>query len=151
MGDEAAPAFEPFAFPIEAGKIREFAFAIRDDNPLYFDAAEAKRLGFADVPAPPTYPMLAGIFQPEGRMQLPRGIDVRRVLHGEQEFIYYRPIVAGDVLTGVTRLAGTERKEGRRGGTMKLYTLETEYRDPAGEVVLLSRMLLIETGRALPR
>jgi acyl dehydratase len=142
---------EPFTFLVEAGKIHEFAMAVFDGTPDYHDAAAARARGLPGVMAPPTFAMAAGFFQPGGHVQVPNGIDVGLTLHGEQEFIYHRPLRAGDVLTGTSRLAGVEEKEGRRGGAMKLYTIETEYRDGEGAPVLTSRTVLIQTARAVPR
>ena len=51
--DLVGKEFPLFAMPIERGKIREFANAIGDDNPIYLDPAYAGKSGFGDIPAPP--------------------------------------------------------------------------------------------------
>src|SRR3954469_491977 len=80
-------------------KIREFADAINDPNPVYRDRAAARALGHPDVIAPPTFPIILTL--PAGG-QIIRdpdfGIDYSRVVHGEQRFVHHRPVTAGDVL-----------------------------------------------------
>ena len=80
-------------------KIREFADAIGDHNPVYRDPAAARAYGHADVIAPPTFPVMVSqrasagvIFDPE------LGLDYSRVVHGEERFVYTRPVRVGDRL-----------------------------------------------------
>ena len=88
----------PPADPYEVSrtKIREFAVAIGDRNPLYFDRVAAVQAGYRDVLAPPTFAIVisqpaakAATFDPE------LGIDYSRVVHGAQRFIYRRPVTGG--------------------------------------------------------
>jgi acyl dehydratase len=69
------------------------------------------------------------------------GLDIKRVVVGEVEWSYARPLVVGDELHGRRVVAGVREK-----GAMTFVTLETEYRDAAGEVALRQRETLIETG-----
>jgi peroxisomal enoyl-CoA hydratase 2 len=74
---------------------------------------------------------------------------LRRILHGEQEFEFYKPILVGDVLTGTARIANVFEKEGGRGGKMSFLVMEIEYKNQKGEKVAISRSTLIETGQAV--
>ena len=140
---------KPITMRIEAGKIREFAKAIKDPNPVYYDENVAKaELG--GVMPPPTFLMtLAHWDDGEGRPQVK--MDLRRVLHGEQEFEYLGPIYAGDVLTAVTRVTDVYEKTGSRGGTMTFVVMETEFTNQKGEKVAVSRSTTIETGQVVAR
>lgn len=129
---------------IERGKIREFARAIKDDNPIYFDAELAKRTAGGIMP-PPTFSMTIG-FWDDGRNRPLLTYDVRRLLHGEQEFEYLAPVYAGDELTATSRVADVYEKAGSRGGTMTFGILETTFTNQRAEKVLISRSTLIETG-----
>ena len=51
--------------------------------------------------------------------------DMRRILHGEQEFEFFKPILVGDTLTGVAHVADIYEKEGGRGGKMTFMAVET--------------------------
>ena len=46
----------PVTMHIERGKIREFARAIKDDNPIYFDEEHARKTA-GGIMAPPTFTM----------------------------------------------------------------------------------------------
>ena len=137
----------PFTMPIEWSKVREFARAIKDSNPVYFDPEAAKK-ECGGIPIPPTFLMSSAFWQhPDS--QPPVNFDLRRVLHGEQEFEFFKPILVGDVLTGVSRLADTYEKEGGRGGKMTFNVMETEYKNQKGEKVAIARSVIIETGQVV--
>jgi acyl dehydratase len=132
---------------VELGKIREFARAVKDDNPLFFDAERARR-ELGGVMPPPTFSLTIALWD-DGGGRPPLQLDLRRLLHGEQEFEYLKPIFAGDVLTATTRIADVFEKTGSRGGTMKFVVLESDFVNQKGERVLRSRSTLIETGQVV--
>ncbi len=137
---EASPAL---TWVVEAGKIAEFARAVMNDSMAHEGP---------DAVAPPTFPQSMALW----RARAPRpesgtgrgGLDMRRVLHGEQEFEYVRPLRAGDVLTATSHVKDRYEKEGKRGGTMTFIVSETIFRDQAGEVVAYSRGTTIQTSKA---
>lgn len=136
---------KPFTMPIEWGKVREFARAIKDADPVYFDP-EVARQQCGGIPIPPTFLQTSAFWQGPDSSP-PLSYDLRRILHGEQEFEFFGSIMVGDVLTGVSRLADIQEKEGSRGGKMTLMIVETEYRNQRGEKVAMARAVLIETGQ----
>jgi hypothetical protein len=127
-----------FDWLVEAGKVHEFAIACADPN-----AGDA---GYV----PLTFPEVATHFwEPaEGRVGL-ESLDRSRLLHGEQEIEYMRPLRIGDVLTGRTRLTDTYVKRGRRGGDMRFFVYETVFVDQRGLPVVRSVKTLLE--RAQPK
>jgi acyl dehydratase len=126
---------------IELGKIREFAKAVKDDNTAYR----------GDTPvAPPTFLMtIAHWIGDLGQTRSAVKLDYRRLLHGEQDFEYVKPIRAGDVLTFRSRTKEVFEKQGKRGGKMLFIIGETEYRNQRGEVVAYTRNTAIETEGAV--
>ncbi|WNI23070.1 MaoC family dehydratase N-terminal domain-containing protein [Streptomyces sp. ITFR-16] len=92
----------PPTAPYEVGreKIREFAEAVGDAHPAYVDPEAARALGHSEVIAPPTF-VFSITFKAAGQViedpQL--GLDYSRVVHGDQRFVYTRPVRAGDRLT----------------------------------------------------
>ena len=138
-------------FAIEAGKVEEFARAVKDDDPVHRDRAVAQERGFEDIPAPLTFERVSMF--PRYRTVEKYGIDLgfreEYTIHGEQEYEYERPLVVGDVLTGTTTLAEVYERDGGRGGTMTFAVLETEYTDEDGELVLTARSTAIETAGAI--
>lgn len=128
---------EEWDFRVEAGKVREFALAVRDihaeDSPI----------------APPTFPMVAGAQFVERLVSTLLTIDRSRTVHGEQAYEYFEPIVAGDLLQCRARLIGDEVKAGKRGGAMRFITVEIEYRSgTSGRVLCRETMTTIEKGAA---
>jgi acyl dehydratase len=143
---------------MERGPISNFARAIKDDNPVYHDPDAAKAAGFTNIPAAPTwgfamqnwgtFPELQPTTDPTGGRNAVMDVigSLRAggglILHGEQEFEYHRPVVAGDVLTGEGRIADVYQKESK-GATMTFLVTETVWKDGSGEPVLTARMNLI--------
>ena len=132
---------EPITMRVEYGKVREFARAIKDANPAYAGDGAL---------APPTFLMTIAHWI-EGGMGGMRNLklDYRRLLHGEQEFEYLRPIRPGDVLTARGRTKDVFEKDGKRGGKMLFVITETEFTNQRGEVAAYSRSTLIQTEGAV--
>jgi acyl dehydratase len=135
-------------FPVERGKLREFARSLHDDDPVWHDPEAAAAAGFDGVPTPPTITVISAHWTAGGLVghALNLGLDVRRLLHGESSWSYAAPVRAGDELTASTHVADVTTREGRRGGTMTLLTLETAFANQRGEHVALLRETMIETG-----
>lgn len=124
---------EPVVFEVEKGAIRAFAHAIGDENPLCHDEAFARQHGYASLVAPPTFPTTFRVPIPQVRFEL------SRVLHGGQEYSYVRPIVAGDVLHCVSRVADVYEREGKQGGKMTFLVTEMRGEDADGQLVFTSK------------
>jgi acyl dehydratase len=91
----------PPTSPYEVGreKIREFAEAIGDHHAAYTDVEAAKALGYPDVIAPPTFPIVLTLRAGQQVINDPAlGLDFSRVVHGDQRFVATRPVRAGDRL-----------------------------------------------------
>jgi acyl dehydratase len=139
---------------VERGPVTNFAFAVCSTDTVYIDSEVAAEAGFPAIPAPPTYPFVMstwGAFpeiQPEDH---PEGNPVGEVLdpliqkggmilHGEQEFLYHRPVFVGDVLVGEGTVVDAYRKESK-GRTMTFVVTETVWKDDAtGEPVVSTRL-----------
>jgi acyl dehydratase len=142
---------------VERGQLGLFAQAVKDHSPVYRDLRAAEAAGLAGIPAPPTYPFVMGNFGAYPELQTeeaPTGNPMAEVLgplmangglilHGEQEFTYHRPVLAGDVLVGRGTVADAYRKESK-GRTMTFVVVETEWRErDTGAPVCTSRMNII--------
>ncbi|SDH24864.1 Acyl dehydratase [Alteribacillus persepolensis] len=120
---------------VEKGSIKAFADALGDDNPLYCDEEYAREKGYPSIVAPPTFPATFHLPKP--------GLDLElsRTLHGEQEFVYERPIVAGDILHCISELVDVYERDGKR--KMTFYVLETRGEDSNGSLVYTGRTTII--------
>ncbi|MCK7623686.1 MaoC family dehydratase N-terminal domain-containing protein [Streptomyces sp. RS10V-4] len=127
--------------PYEVGreKIREFAEAIGDTNPAHTDTEAAKALGYPDVIAPPTF-VFAITFKAAGVVvadpQL--GLDYSRVVHGDQKFVYRRPVRAGDRLTVTSTIESVKTMAGN-----EIVDIRGEVHDEAGEHVVTTFIKLV--------
>lgn len=130
---------QEYVFDVEKRHIRQFAEAIGDPNPIYRDEEYAKATSYGGIIAPLTYPIAIG--QDSGE-ELDLGLDQKRMLHGEQEFIYYRPIRPGDRLHCQMKVTDVYEREGQR-GPMQFVVLDTEMKDDSGELVVISRTNII--------
>jgi acyl dehydratase len=138
----------PVTMHVERGKIREFARAIKDDDPMYFDEAHAGREAGGIMP-PVTFLQTVTHWDNDGSSRVRVPFDLKRVLHGEQEYEFLKPIHAGDVLTAVSRIVDIYEKPGKRGGSMNFAVTETESKNEGGELVARARHITIETGRVV--
>ena len=122
---------------VERGKIAEFAAAMQSQNPAYAGPGAI---------VPPTFLMSSSLWAPEGAA-VDVGFDRRRLLHGEQEFIFHGPPPrAGQVLKVSDQIVDRYSKPGKRGGMMRFAVVVTEYRGEDGTLVAEARKTLIETA-----
>jgi acyl dehydratase len=128
---------EPGWLEVEKGAIRAFANAIGDNNPLYMDEAFAKEHGFASLVAPPTFPTTFRI-PPNPKVKF----ELARVLHGEQEYAYERPIVAGDQLRCVSTVVDVYERTGSM-GAMTFMISEVRGEDLNGNLVYVGKGTII--------
>jgi len=136
------PPGEPYE--VSRVKLREFADAIGDHNPVYRDRAAAQAAGFPDVIAPPSFPIVISAAS-AGRAIADPGLNLNyaMVVHGDQRFEYSRPIVAGDVVTAEVTIT-----EIRDVGRNSMLTTSTQIRTVGGEHVCTAHTTLVERGGA---
>ncbi|MEJ6011159.1 MaoC family dehydratase N-terminal domain-containing protein [Novosphingobium aquae] len=136
---------EPRAVVVEEGFLKFFAKATGETDPIYFDAEAARTAGHPAIPAPPTYlfslalsapAKRGGLFDPVGGL----GIDMARVLHGEQSFTYHAPIHAGDRLVLTTTTSDIYAK---KGGALEFVVQDTQAVDSAGVLRAEMRMVTV--------
>ena len=135
-------SYEPITYAAGREKIREYAAAVGESNPLHFDVEAARSAGYADVVAPPMFVVVyAGrsvapaIFDPEV------GLNFARMVHGGQEFQWGPPVVAGDEITTTT----TVKDIAERGG-MAFYVFESVSENQRGETVCTATWTNIVRG-----
>jgi acyl dehydratase len=146
--------FPPYTYIVEKGKIAEFAMAVAqkeskfDVNPIYVDSEAAKKEGYKDVIITPTMQTCFSMWSGGGLGSLIQelGIDLGRLLHGEEEYEYFGEINPGDVMTGKTKVVQMYDKEKKNqpGKFMEFTVMETEIRNQRGELVLKTRTTTVE-------
>jgi acyl dehydratase len=105
---------EPRSVEVEKGQLRFFAKATGETNPIYLDEAAARAAGHRALPAPLTFAFCLGSAAPPRRGNIfgDMGVDMARVLHGEQSFSHHATIYAGDVITLTTKTVDIFSKKG---------------------------------------
>jgi acyl dehydratase len=142
---------------VERGPVQHFADAVLSASPIYHNPEAARQAGFGAIPAPPTWAFameFSGRFEelqaadaptdnPLGKVIGPLMAKGGLILHGEQEFLYHRPVEVGDVLVGEGTIVDAYRKESK-GRTMTFIVQETNWTDDkTGEPVVTARFNLI--------
>jgi hypothetical protein len=117
----AGTRFPPFTVDVERGRLRQFAAATGSEDDVFFDLAAARAAGHPDLPVPPTF--LFGLeTEHSGDLLTGMGVDVTRVLHIEQGFVYHGTVHAGDRLTFAPLIVSIRA---HRGAGLELITKDT--------------------------
>lgn len=112
---------------VTRGRLLAFAKATGQADPLYTDVDAAKQAGHRDLPVPPTFFFSVDLESADPfRSLTDLGIDLRTVLHGEQEFTYHRMAYAGDELSSRSRVLDVYEK---KGGALRFLVKETTVTD----------------------
>lgn len=132
-------------YEVAREKIRDFAVAIGDMNPVYLDPDAARAAGHPDVIAPPTFLTVLGFrFAADGPIVDPGlGLNYALVVHGEQRFIAHRPVRAGDRLVSTSII-----DEIKDAGRNELLVTRTEVTDESGEPVATLYSTIVSRGTA---
>ena len=125
--------FAPFSAEVEKGRLKFFAKAIGQTDPVYSDEAAAKRAGHPGLPVPPTFLFCLEMESPNpGELRELLHIPVPKILHGEQRFTYHAMAFAGDTLTFEQRIADIYAK---KGGLLEFIVRETRVTNQHGRPV----------------
>jgi acyl dehydratase len=135
--------FPPTRYAVGREKIREFALATGETEPLHLDVDAARAAGFADVVAPPMFCVVysapsiwPAVIDPEV------GIDYSRMVHGGQEFRWGPLVVAGDEIETTVRVASIEERAG-----LGFFVFASTSVNQAGETVCAGTWTNIVRGR----
>jgi acyl dehydratase len=134
--------YPPVVYAVGREKVKEYAAAVGETNPLHLDVGAARAAGHADVVAPPMFAVvyqsgavMPGIFDPEV------GINFAMMVHSGQDFRWNRVVVAGDELTTQASVSAIDEK-----GGMGFYDFEVVTKDAAGETVCTGVWKMIVRG-----
>ena len=123
--------YAPSTYAVGREKIREYASAVGETNPLHHDLEAARAASYSDLVAPPMFAVvyaaravMPGIFDPEV------GINFAMMVHAGQEFVWGPVVVAGDEITSTASVKDISER-----GGMTFYVFETVSENQSGEVV----------------
>jgi acyl dehydratase len=138
---------EPWTLEVTTTSVRAFARGVGYTDPVYFDVDAARRAGYRNLPAPPTY-LGTPVFipgrsddtfsQPKAARQ---GINhgLKGLLDGGTETEYFADICAGDTLTLVSRIAALDVRSTPTLGKMLIMTTESTFTNQDGTKVAVQR------------
>ncbi|MCM3636882.1 MaoC family dehydratase N-terminal domain-containing protein [Sporosarcina luteola] len=121
--------FDAFTYTIEKGKIKEFAIALGYNSKSYLNGNAV----------PPTFPTVVEFWGGQISISKVLGLNLSKVLHGEQSYEYVGVIKVGDEIT-----VHTEVEEVFTKAKMNLIVLKKKFMNQHGELVLISRSTIIE-------
>jgi hypothetical protein len=116
--------FEPFSIAVEPGRLKFFANVIGETDPVFSIRTAAEAAGYKDVLVPPTFLWCLEMERanPLDTLDL-LGIDIARILHGEQSFRYFNSAYSGDTLTYTAHIADIYAK---KKGLLEFVVRETQ-------------------------
>jgi acyl dehydratase len=132
--------YPPYAVTVERGKIKEFARALGDLSPFYLDDAVGRASEWGDIIAPPTFS--TAFREDSGTLLRDLGVDISRLLHGEQEFEHVKPIRPGETYLCRSKIVDVYEKTGRS-GPMAFVVRETAVTDADNDVVVIMRQTTV--------
>ena len=139
MIGQALPAIEAV---VEHGRLRFFAKAIGETDPVYTDEAAARAAGHASLPVPPTFLFCLEMETPDPYDWFARvGLELPRVLHGEQQFSYHAMAYAGDTLRFESRITDIYDK---KGGALEFVVRETRVSNQHGRHIADLRNVIVQ-------
>jgi len=140
--DAVGKTYAPATYAVGREKIREYALAVGETNPLHLDVAHARRKGYRDLVAPPMFCVVycgaalgPVMFDPEV------GIDFARLLHSAQEFRWGPLVIAGDEIATIMTVKDISAR-----GEMGFYTFESVSTNQDGATVCVGTWSNIVRG-----
>jgi acyl dehydratase len=135
-------SFEPFEYEVGREKIREYANAVGEENPVHFDPRAAREAGFRGVVAPPMFAVVyssgaiaPAMFDPEV------GMNFAMMVHGGQEFAWSDVVCAGDTITTTASVKDISKRDDKT-----FYVFETVSVNQEGREVVRGTWTNIERG-----
>ncbi|MFC2045293.1 MaoC family dehydratase N-terminal domain-containing protein [Chloroflexota bacterium] len=147
---------EPVVYEVERGAIRQYAEAVGDNNPIYWDLDYVKGIGRADLAVPPGFfgEVTSRHFTPPGTeasdplfgviTKVREALGLRAVLNGGNTYESFAPICPGDRLFSYVRTKDIFIREGKL-GTMGFVLMENRYINQNDELVATDTLTFILT------
>ena len=124
----------PDMFVVGREQIRQYATAVKADDPATHDEAAAAELGHDGLIAPPTFmSIFAVMIQRHFFQHVDVGMETMQIVQVDQKFLFHRPIKDGDALTGTMYIQTVDERFGA-----DIVTTRNVLTDVNGELVMES-------------
>ncbi len=122
----------PDYFLVGREKVREYARAVKNDDPPFHDEKAAAELGYDTLLAPLTFvSTIALLVQQYFFRTIDLGMETMQIVQVDQQFLYHRPIKVGDKLSAVMHVHSVDERFGA-----DIVVTRNVLTDETGEVVL---------------
>jgi acyl dehydratase len=140
--DAVGKTYPPSVYAVGREKIKEYALAVGETNPLHLDPEAARGAGYADVVAPPMFAVVYSapamgpvIFDPDVAM------NFALMVHGGQEFRWGPVVVAGDEISTAVTVKAIDERDGKG-----FYVFESVSTNQDGDTVCVGTWTNIVRG-----
>ena len=124
----------PDTFVVAREQIRQYAHAVKAEDPITHDEDAAAQAGHDALIAPPTFmSIFAVMIQRHFFQHVDIGMETLQIVQVDQKFKFHRPIKDGDALTGTMYVETVDERFGA-----DIVTTRNVLTDPNGEVVMES-------------
>jgi acyl dehydratase len=129
--DAIGKTYPATTYAVGREKVREYALAVGESNPLYHDVEAARAAGHDDVVAPPMFAVVFAMRAVAPAMFDPElAIDFARLVHSGQEFTWGPLVVAGDEIETIATVTDITERAGNG-----FFVFETTSTNQRGETV----------------
>ena len=124
----------PDTFVVGREQIRQYAQSIKAKDPASLDEDAAAQLGHPGLIAPLTFlSIFAVMIQRHFFQHVDVGMETMQIVQVDQKFLFHRPIVAGDELTGTMYVQTVDERFGA-----DIVTTRNVLTDASGDTVMES-------------
>lgn len=124
----------PDTFVVAREQIRQYAHAVKAEDPITHDEDAAAEAGHDALIAPPTFmSIFAVMIQRHFFQHVDIGLETLQIVQVDQQFRFHRPIKDGDALTGTMEILTVDERFGA-----DIVTTRNVLTDPTGAIVMES-------------
>lgn len=139
--------YPPVRYEVGSEKTKEYAWAVDDGNPLFREEEAARAKGFQEVLVPPLF---AVVYAREAMRQVLLDSELKlnlpMLVHGGQEFEFYKLPQNHDVITTTAKVADIYEKQSKSGRSLDFVVVETESVNQGGEKICKGTWTFIIRG-----
>ena len=133
--------YTPVIFNVTEQRIKLFAKATGQTDPLYYDLNYAKRKGYPSLLAPLTF-LTTVAYQQDNPYKYIRdlNIDMGRFLHANQEYSYFLTVYGGDTITMLQSIGDIFDK---KDGQLQFIVFQSTYLNQNEKIVAKAKSTLV--------
>jgi acyl dehydratase len=127
--------------------VDSFVRAIGESNPIFLDPVAAQAAGYDQQLAPPTILariQIVAVLEITADPEI--GVEFDGIVHGEQNYVWTRPVEVGDELSTIPLITDIRSR-----GSVSFLDVELDVRDASGATVVVSRSTMVHLDGGVSR